>query len=299
MFDFRSTPAVTVDLTLPAKFANTPSLLGVATSSKSINSITDVNSDNHLSYVSPPSRQGPVELLPIEDPKAVARAFGMSSTSSACPLPGHDGSARIEWVRRRGSDELRVVCVGCHDEEARATWAFQHDGPARVSHWLTSEFDRSLADAYWAIRLDRTLRHGQRLTRGKRWLWQLLLRHDLGLVTRVPVELAVPPDAPDDVVRVAGLFALLRGLRLAVGDDGPMPFTDRFVAEMLFDDNRDYAAKTIKALVDSAVIVKAGEAPPLGGVRSRLVPLRTGRSRRSRRLRQPPASRRRSGPILP
>jgi hypothetical protein len=259
MFDLLSTPASTADATLSAPFAEAHSLLGVASS----NSVNGVNASTALAQS--PRRECPVALPPIDDAEAVAGVFGMASTSSACPLPGHNGSASIDLVQRRGCDELRLVCVGCDADDAREIWALEHDGPARAAHWLNSVFDRSLADAYWAIRLDRTLRHGQRLSRGRRWLWRLLLAHELGLVTPHPVDLApLAPDAPEDVVRVAALFALHRGLRLAVGDDAPMPFTERFVAELLFEGNRDAAGKAIKALLAAGVIVKAGEEPPLG-----------------------------------
>jgi hypothetical protein len=248
MFDFASTPAATVDLTVPNERGGHHALL--------VRSTGKPFKQQRQHYVPSELYKQSGEIPPIDDAAAVARAFGMTPGEhgwAACPLPGHGWTARVEprpshRQGHRATDELHLVC-DCTGTELR--W----DGGGRTEH------EWSLADAYHAIRTGRVLGYGDKLAKGQRFVWLLLLAHELGLVTPVDVHLpALPPDASDATHRVHALFGRLAGLRLAVGSTLLMPFGVTVVQDVC-GLSRGAAHDAIRALVAAGVIAKAGEEP--------------------------------------
>jgi hypothetical protein len=172
-----------------------------------------------------------------------------------CPLPGHDGMATVDWVERfkpRLHQELQLVCIGCLCEHAPDWWT------------IGRQFERPLSDAYRAIHVGTPVGWRYRLAKGLRFVWLLLLEHELGMVEPVSVEL--PPlafDVPALGHAAREFFALLAGLRLAVGSDLLMPFSVRLVADWLRV-NKAEAHEAIRTLIGAGVIAKDGEIASTG-----------------------------------
>ncbi len=171
----------------------------------------------------------------------------MDGDLAACPLPGHAGTASLDtW---RGELALWCDCFG----------AERFDG-GRAEH------SYPLSDAYRAIRAGIVLPpHAKPLARGGRFVWRLLLAHEVGVVE--PVAIHMPAVEGERDRRVAALFAELAGLRLAVGSELPMPFSVSLVMEACGLASRRAAHNAIKRLCEAGTIVKAGDGPARGGRR--------------------------------
>lgn len=89
----------------------------------------------------------------------------------------------------------------------------------------------------------------------------LLKLYRAGRLRPVAVQLAVPDQALPVERRVAQFFGLVHGLRLAAGDDRPVPFACRWVGAQL-SLPRQTVSRTLHSLVDDGVLRKC---PPLPG----------------------------------
>jgi hypothetical protein len=95
---------------------------------------------------------------------------------------------------------------------------------------------------------------------------RLLARHEAQSLDPAHVELgAMPVGATMDMLRVAENMRLLMGLRLAVGQDEPLPYAAAFAAELLGWDDKRRASRAIRKLCDAGVVVCVGELPPVRG----------------------------------
>ena len=83
------------------------------------------------------------------------------------------------------------------------------------------------------------------------------------------VELApMPPDATEDMKRIAADMRLVLGLNYAVGEARPLPYSSRFAARRMNWPGGHMRANTaLRALVRAGVIVRSGELAARGGRR--------------------------------
>lgn len=170
------------------------------------------------------------------DPGAVASAIGMGGVHDRCPLPGHDGAAR---VAPDADGALRLFC-DCGDD---AGW------------W-------SLADVHEAV--DRA-GPPRKLGRGERHLWTLLLAHRAGLLPPADVRLGELPRRASPAMRaVAADMRLLLGLRRAVGDGRPMLYPCGLAKRRCGLVDKSHASRTIRALERAGVIANAGALGAIG-----------------------------------
>jgi hypothetical protein len=97
-------------------------------------------------------------------------------------------------------------------------------------------------------------------------IYELLTEFEAGRLTPVEVPFGVvPADATDDMRRVADDMRQLMGLRLAVGEDRPLPYARKWAAQRLgWGKNHRRAGRAIKRLCDAGVIVYAGSLPARG-----------------------------------
>ena len=119
---------------------------------------------------------------------------------------------------------------------------------------------------------------GPRGTGNEPELYLLLADWREGRLDPEPVELGeLPEDATADMRRVAEDMRLLMGLRLAAGEDRPLPYSTRFAAErMRWGENRKRAQRAIDRLCEASVIEYSGSLPPSGqpyGTRTYSAPL--------------------------
>lgn len=180
----------------------------------------------------------------------IADALEMSD--GLCPLPTHRGFAYVAPLLK-----LPFSC-DCLGADIRV-------GPYASVELGRSWFHRPLADAYRAVWTGRVLDRRSKLSNGMRAVWTLLLAERVNLIYPAPVQL---PPAPSHVVDAAALFALLAGLRVAIGSENalPMPFSVTLVQDYCRVE-RGAAHRQIKALIEAGVIVKVGEEPRRGGHR--------------------------------
>jgi hypothetical protein len=93
----------------------------------------------------------------------------------------------------------------------------------------------------------------------------LLAEHAAGILQPVEVVLGeLPEDASAGMAAVAEDVRLLIGLRLAVDEDRPLPYSARFASERLGWSNPSRANRVLRRLCDAGVIVYAGSLPPRG-----------------------------------
>jgi hypothetical protein len=190
-------------------------------------------------------------LPALVDEEAARRALRWSTDDdvAACPLPGHHRTAML--VPYDG--ELRLSC-DCNGRSAE--W------PGARSVWR-SQFHRALPDAYYAVWTGEVLERGFTLQAGLRYVWRLLLTHEMGLLEPDPIDLPHLPGADDVQHRTRDFFALLYGLKHRHGNRRPTAFTDRLVADYCHTD-RAKARKAINALMAAAVIVRVDRDGPRG-----------------------------------
>lgn len=85
-----------------------------------------------------------------------------------------------------------------------------------------------------------------------------------GNLTPVDVELGEMPDRAGAVmVAVAEHMRLLMGLRLALGEDRPLPYAASMPVRAGIADDKGTASKTIRALAQCGVVEHVGSLPPL------------------------------------
>ena len=93
----------------------------------------------------------------------------------------------------------------------------------------------------------------------------LLTEHAAGRLEPVPVGLPqLPPSRSPVVPRVADFYRLVRGLRLRVDDDRPVPFACGWVADKLGVPKLT-VRRARSALVEAGVLVSNGSLPGRGG----------------------------------
>ena len=93
----------------------------------------------------------------------------------------------------------------------------------------------------------------------------LVRDHDAGLLKPVDVQLGeLPADASKAMRRVAEDIRLLLGLRLAVDEDRPLPYSTRFCAERCGLRDPAHASRVLHQLVDAGVLESAGTLKPRG-----------------------------------
>jgi hypothetical protein len=98
-------------------------------------------------------------------------------------------------------------------------------------------------------------------------LYGLLERFARQEIEPNPVELGeLPPGAGHVQQAMAENIELLIGLRLAVMEDRPLPYSCRFAARQLGMQDHRFAARVIRSLVKAGVIVEAGVLPPVKGI---------------------------------
>jgi hypothetical protein len=92
----------------------------------------------------------------------------------------------------------------------------------------------------------------------------LLRLHEAAELDALPVLLPELPDSASmPMRRVAELYALVRGLRLAAGDDRDVPFAGRWVAAKVRLPHRT-VARALRDLVAHGVLVSTGSMPGRG-----------------------------------
>jgi hypothetical protein len=97
-------------------------------------------------------------------------------------------------------------------------------------------------------------------------LRRLLVRHDEGRLKPAEVELGeMPASATGDMRRLAEDVCLLIGLRLAVGQDEPLPYATSFAIERMGWDDRTRASRAFRKLCDAEVVRHVGAMPPRAG----------------------------------
>jgi len=164
-------------------------------------------------------------------------------------LPGHHGGVASLELRAKPGHEFVCDCLG-------------RPAVSGDENVWRSDYERSLSDAYEAVRTGRVIERGSKLSKGERFVASLLLAHAVGLLEPVDVALvALAPDAPEIERRAWGLFGLLAGLRLAwmtPEDALPMPFAGRLVAAYL-GVYRNVARAAINALREQHVIEVVGQ----------------------------------------
>jgi hypothetical protein len=93
----------------------------------------------------------------------------------------------------------------------------------------------------------------------------LIRDHDAGLLKPLDVELGpLPANASPAMRTVAADIGLLLGLRLAVDDDRPLPYSTRFCAERCGLHDQAHASRVLRALERVGVIVHAETMTPRG-----------------------------------
>jgi hypothetical protein len=96
-------------------------------------------------------------------------------------------------------------------------------------------------------------------------LYGLLSEHEAGELAPARVELGeLPANASPDMRRVAEHMRLLMGLRLAAGEDRPLPYASRFAASQLGWKDYRRAARAIRKLREAGVIRDGGSLPVRG-----------------------------------
>jgi hypothetical protein len=143
-----------------------------------------------------------------------------------CPVPGHDGIARLIFE----DGELRLGCCSGGWRAlgwARATEAYRRDRPPR---------------------------------RPEIAVWTRLLAFEAGTFDPLDVVVPLPDGLPDRARRVRDGFKLLIGLRWRDGDRVPVPFSVGF-AEAWCRVRHTTAQRAIADLIERSVIYVAGEIP--------------------------------------
>ena len=93
----------------------------------------------------------------------------------------------------------------------------------------------------------------------------LIRDHDRGLLEPADVELGeLPTGASPAMRKVAADIRLLLGLRLAVDDDRPLPYSTRFGAERCGLHDQAHASRVLRALVEAGVIRYVESLDPRG-----------------------------------
>ena len=93
----------------------------------------------------------------------------------------------------------------------------------------------------------------------------LIRDHDAGLLEPVDVELGpLPAKASPAMRKVAADIRLLLGLRLAVDDDRPLPYSARFCAERCELHDQAHASRVLRALERDGVVRCVGRLDPRG-----------------------------------
>jgi hypothetical protein len=93
----------------------------------------------------------------------------------------------------------------------------------------------------------------------------LIRDHDRGVLEPVEVRLGeLPADASPAMRRVAAHIRLLLGLRLAVDDDRPRPYSTRFCAERCGLHDQGHASRVLRALEHAGVIRYVDSLEPRG-----------------------------------
>jgi hypothetical protein len=93
----------------------------------------------------------------------------------------------------------------------------------------------------------------------------LLAEHYAGRLEPVPVPLPpLPPSHSPIVPRVRDFYTLVRGLRLRVDDDRPVPFACGWVADKL-GVPKITAWRALRTLTEAGVLVSKGQLPGRGG----------------------------------
>src|SRR5258708_11540350 len=95
---------------------------------------------------------------------------------------------------------------------------------------------------------------------------ELLADHEAGRLTPAEVRLGeMPANATDDMRRVADDMRTLMGVRLAAGDDRPLPYATTWAAKRLgWGSNHRRANRAIHRLCDAGVVCFAGSLPGRG-----------------------------------
>jgi hypothetical protein len=93
----------------------------------------------------------------------------------------------------------------------------------------------------------------------------LIRDNERGELAPVDVRLGeLPANASPAMRRVAEDIRLLIGLRLAVDEDRPLPYSTRFCAERCGLHHHTQASRVLRQLVDGGVIESAGAMPARG-----------------------------------
>jgi len=97
-------------------------------------------------------------------------------------------------------------------------------------------------------------------------LYELLADHEAGRLPLAEVRLGeLPANATADMRRVADDMRTLMGLRLAAGEDRPLPYATTWAAERLgWGSNHRRASRAIHGLCDAGVVCFAGSLPGRG-----------------------------------
>jgi hypothetical protein len=93
----------------------------------------------------------------------------------------------------------------------------------------------------------------------------LIRDHDARRLEPVDVTLGeLPADASPAMRKVAEDIRLLLGLRLAVDDDRPLPYSTRFCAERCGLHDQGHASRVLRRLVEAGVIRHVESLEPRG-----------------------------------
>jgi hypothetical protein len=93
----------------------------------------------------------------------------------------------------------------------------------------------------------------------------LIRDHDAGRLEPIDVRLGeLPATATPTMRRLAENIRLLIGLRLAVDEDRPLPYSTRFCAERCGLRHHTQASRILRQLVEAGVVEPAGAMPPRG-----------------------------------
>jgi hypothetical protein len=169
------------------------------------------------------------------------RVLGMESGEyGPCPIPGHHGVARLGEDDRGYGWGLICNCLGTD---------------LKYEAWRT-DFWRPLSDVYRAVWTGQTIQRADKLPRGVRLVWMLLLAHEVGLLDPAPVPLPpLRPDAGDLEHKVAAFYRLLAGLRVAIGGELKTPLSVTLVMEYFRIRSRAEANAPLQALRRSGVLI--------------------------------------------
>lgn len=96
-------------------------------------------------------------------------------------------------------------------------------------------------------------------------IYGLIADHEAGKLTPIEVRLGeLPASVTGDMRRIAHDLRTLMGLRLAVGEDRPVPYASRWAAERMGWKDHRRAARALRRLCKAGVVRYAGSMPARG-----------------------------------